>query len=314
MSRPTSRATFAILAFSLIWGAAYLWMKTALDASALHLGGDSAGFAIALYLFVRFAGGAAALLVLPRTRESLRAPGVWRAGAWLGGLLLLAFVLQLYGLLGVDPAVSAFLTSLYVLFTAVIIRFRRGARVDVALLAGVVLATVGAAWIGGPPALAFDGPEWMTVAGAFVFAVHIVATDVLTRDVPATGVTAASLVVVAGGALLLTGVMAAVAGLPPGLGALIADSRYAVAVILSAVLASALAIALMNRYQKDLPPVRAAILYALEPVWAAVFAVSLGFAPATRWLFIGGGALILGNLVAEIAPRGRSGPYEGTKR
>ena len=74
--------------------------------------------------------------------------------------------------------------------------------------------------------------------------------------------------------------------------------------LLSAVLATSVAIALMNRWQKELPPVRAAILYALEPVWAALFAVALGRADATKWLWIGGVCLIVGNLVATPA-RGR---------
>jgi drug/metabolite transporter (DMT)-like permease len=58
----------------------------------------------------------------------------------------------------------------------------------------------------------------------------------------------------------------------------------------------------MMRYQKTVSPVRASIIYALEPVWAAVFSISLGFSQATSWLFIGGSALILGNLIAEMRP------------
>jgi len=311
MPRPLTIASLAILALRVIWGAAYLWMKTALDTSEVHLGADAAIVAIALYLCVRFGLGAAAVLVLPAARHGLRSRVVWRAGAWLGGLLLLAFVLQLYGLRGVDPAVSAFLTSLYVVFTALVMRLTRGSGLDMPLAAGVVLATAGAAWIGGPPALTFDGPEWLTVSGALVFAVHILATDVLTRDVCAQAVTAASLLVVAAGAAVVLGCAWVVGGVPRGVGDLLVDTDYVVAVLLSAVLATAVALVLMNRFQRELPPVRAAILYALEPVWAALFAVSLGRAAVTQWLWIGGGALILGNLVAEIAPRRASQPYQG---
>ena len=66
------------------------------------------------------------------------------------------------------------------------------------------------------------------------------------------------------------------------------------------VLGSVIAISLMNRYQKDTTPVRAVIIYALEPVLAVV----------SGWLFLGekigiygmiGGAVIIGGvLLSEV--------------
>ena len=58
----------------------------------------------------------------------------------------------------------------------------------------------------------------------------------------------------------------------------------------------------MNTWQRELEPVRAAILYAIEPVWATLVAIGLGQAEAGSWLLIGGGSLLLGNLVAELGP------------
>ncbi len=304
MSRSTSRATLAILAFSVIWGAAYLWMKAATEAADRHLGEDAAMFGVALYLALRFGLGAAALLIVPSSRRELRRGSTWLGGFWLGGLLTLAFMLQLVGLRSIDPAISAFLTSLYVVFTAVVVRCHRRVSVEPRLLGGIVLASIGAAWIGGPPHLNFDLPEWLTIGGALVFAVHIVATDVITRRVPSLPVTVSSLAWVAA----FSSVVAIVTtdGDTEAIGALLADGEFIIATVLSAVLATSVAIALMNRWQKELSPVRAAILYALEPVWAALFAVSFDRSEATRWLWIGGACLVAGNLVAELWPRSRS--------
>jgi drug/metabolite transporter (DMT)-like permease len=69
--------------------------------------------------------------------------------------------------------------------------------------------------------------------------------------------------------------------------------------VLSSLLASALAISLMNVFQRDLDPVRAAILYAIEPIWATLAGIAYGTDELGRWLWIGGGLLVLGNLVAE---------------
>jgi drug/metabolite transporter (DMT)-like permease len=55
----------------------------------------------------------------------------------------------------------------------------------------------------------------------------------------------------------------------------------------------------MNQFQRDLDPVRAAILFALEPIWTTLIAMLAGFGRPGLWLWIGGGALIAGNLIAE---------------
>ena len=62
----------------------------------------------------------------------------------------------------------------------------------------------------------------------------------------------------------------------------------------------------MNMFQRELDPVRAAIIYALEPVWAVLAVFLVGMGEPTAWLYVGGTALLLGNVIAEILPaRGR---------
>ena len=59
------------------------------------------------------------------------------------------------------------------------------------------------------------------------------------------------------------------------------------------------------KYQKEISPVRAALVYAFEPVWAAVISyLGLGLeGDPTFWLFIGAGSLLVGNLIIELEPR-----------
>ena len=53
-------------------------------------------------------------------------------------------------------------------------------------------------------------------------------------------------------------------------------------------------------FQKQVTPVRAAILYALEPVWAMLGSLVLGLeGEVTLWLPVGAVALLVGNLVVE---------------
>ena len=53
-------------------------------------------------------------------------------------------------------------------------------------------------------------------------------------------------------------------------------------------------------FQKYLDPVRAAILYALEPVWATLLAITFDMTEFSFWLILGGSSLLVGNLVAEL--------------
>jgi drug/metabolite transporter (DMT)-like permease len=67
-----------------------------------------------------------------------------------------------------------------------------------------------------------------------------------------------------------------------------------------AILGSLVALLVLNMYQKEVTPVRAAILYALEPVWAMLGSLFLGLeGDVTFWLPVGAVALLIGNLVVE---------------
>ena len=56
---------------------------------------------------------------------------------------------------------------------------------------------------------------------------------------------------------------------------------------------------LLNLYQRFLHPVQAAIIYALEPVWATAIGLGLGMVEWSLWIAIGGGSLFVGNIIVE---------------
>jgi drug/metabolite transporter (DMT)-like permease len=292
----------ALLVVTVLWGWTFVWMKQGLNTveEVLGPGGGTAG--VGLFMLLRFGIAAAVMLLLPRARRGWT-PAVWRGGLVIGGLLLAGFLLQMFGLRGVAAPVSAFLTSLYVVFTALLtaVRDRRG--VGWSLAAGAVLATLGAGFIQGPPQLAFGLPEWLTVGCALVFAVHILATEWVTKRVPPMPVTFTTFVVVALGSAgtLAAGMLGEGAPEASQLVELALHPGFATPMLCSSVLATVLALSLMNTFQRELDPVRAAILYAVEPVWATLVAIGLGQATLGPWLIAGGAALVGGNLVAELA-------------
>lgn len=299
-TRASARAVSAILLVTVLWGWTFVWMKSAVRAGERELGAQGLVATVGLFMTLRFGAAALVLGAVGPVRRRVDA-GAWRGGFVIGALLLGGFLLQMFGLAGVSAPVSAFLTSLYVVFTALLTSLRTRRYPGTWLAVGTLLATFGAGFISGPPQLTFGRAEWLTVGCAFVFAIHILATDVVTKRHDPLAVTLTSFVWVAlGGAATLALGLRSIE--PERLGALLAARDFVLPLALSSLLATVLALSLMNLFQRELDPVRAAILYAIEPVWAALAAIGIGMSVPDPWLWVGGGALLLGNLLAELGP------------
>ena len=305
LANPGHRALLALLIVTIIWGWTFSWMKEAIDAAALVIE-NGMTFVVGLFMVVRF--GLASLLMpvlIPGSRSGSRTRQVWRDGGILASFLLGGFLLQMFGLEGVDPAVSAFLTSLYVAFTAILSVLAERKLPGMVAITGVLVVTIGAAFISGPPQLSFDLPEWLTVLCAVLFAGHIVATDRVTKRTAPLPVAWISFVWVTLGSALL---LAFGWSQRPDIHLdqvilLMSTPGFVRPALLAGFLGSLVALTLLTNFQKFLSPVRAAILYSLEPVWAAMIAVTLGQTAIDFWLLFGGGLLLVGNLWMEIWPR-----------
>jgi drug/metabolite transporter (DMT)-like permease len=297
-------ALLALGAVTLIWGGSFTWMKQSIDSSRAVLGEGRELHGTALFLMLRFGVASLLMLAIPRARAVFD-PGVVRGGLILGGLLFGGFVLQMVGLNEVSPAVSAFLTSLYVLFTALIVTIQQKKRLSWVLVVGAICSTAGAAFIRGTPQMLLGFGELMSIACALLFGIHILATDHVSRRVDALAVSTSSFLVVTLGCagwllwfqLFRTPLSAAECA------DLVQQREFLLPLLLMTVFGTAVALTFMNLFQKQVDPVRAAILYSTEPVWAAVFGIWMGYDQLTGWLFFGGGLLLGGYLFVELGPR-----------
>ncbi|MBI4615223.1 MAG: DMT family transporter [Planctomycetes bacterium] len=315
-SRPrASRAAYsALLATTVVWGATFLVMKEGIAAFARAAGeggGETGGgpeFGPTFYLALRFALAFPVGCLVFRISPVALSRSDWKRGGYLAAAMVAGFAFQIYGLERTTAATNAFLTSLYVVFTPILDRIFGGRPAAGRVLAGVALALAGVLvlfrpWTGAP-----GSGEVLSAACAVLFAAHILLIDRLTRDGRAVELTlttigwaAASFLVVVpflgGSERLLSADFWSAAFSDPWLTAGLPG------IVL---LATVGALWVSNRYQKELSPARAAVIYTIEPVWALLFSGLAGKESLDRWFIAGAALIVAGNLWSEVgwpAPR-----------
>ena len=293
------RAVWGLLVVTIVWGATFIWMKQAMNAlqSEIDFYGQTA--VVSVLVGGRFLIAAIALFIgSSKARAALREKELWSGGTVLGLILLVGFTTQMVGIDTISPSTSAFLTSLYVVFTAMISTKMTGQPVTRMMIAGVLLATFGAGFIEGPPHLSWGKGEILTVICAFFFALHIIFTQSITQRMDPLGVTITSFLVVSIGSLAISFLMGGEDTFK--LWELTLQQDVLVPLLCLGLLGSLFALLLLNLLQRHLHPVQAAIIYGLEPVWATMFALGLGLTEWTGWIAVGGSALLWGNVLVEL--------------
>ena len=145
--------------------------------------------------------------------------------------------------------------------------------------------------------------ELLTVLSALVYAGHIIAMGRWSTPGEALPLSLVQMVVI-------TAVCAVGAAWPgsgsPGLQLPVTTADW-LAVLYLAVVAGALTMVLQTWAQARVEASRAAVVMAMEPVWAAAFAVTLGDDRLTFRIVAGGLAILAAMYLVELAPRRRTG-------
>ncbi len=280
---PRAVADLALLLLTLLWGSTFLLVKNL-------LAGTSAG----LFLVIRFAIAAAVLLGVALWRRERFDRALVRHGLLLGLAMFAGFALQTLGLLYTTPARSGFITGLSALGTPFLARFVLGRRVPAAVWLGASVAMVGLLALtrpfgAGTPAVLFG--DLLTLGCALAYAFQIVYTgEWAPRHALAALVTVQLSVTVVLSPLLLP--------LEPW--RFRPDGAFWGTVAFTSLVMTALAFFVMAWAQRHTTAVRTALIFALEPVSAALFSHVFGGEPLGVLDLTGGGLIILGVLVGEL--------------
>ena len=296
MASKRQQAALGLFFVTLLWGGTFVWMKQALNSLDGELTQYTTAGVVGVIVCSRFLIAFVALLPFSsEARRALTSKEDWKGGLILGGLMLAGFVLQMIGIESVSPSVSAFLTSLYVVFTAILsvkISDRKPTRM---MVLGVGLATIGAGFIDGPPHIVWGLGELLTVVCAFFFALHIIYTDKITKQLNPIAVTSTSFAVLVVGA----GIVALIASRD----VMVFESAWQDGVIIPllclGLFGSLACILMLNAFQRHLNPTHAAIIYSFEPVWATLYGWQQGLVEVSVWLMMGL-LLLFGNIIVEL--------------
>lgn len=277
-------ATLALVGITAAWGSTFFMTKDLLERLPLL---D--------YLAVRFTiAGLFLALLAPRSLRSLSGSSAKHA-VLLGAMYGVAQVLQTAGLILTPASVAGFITGMYVVLTPVLGALLLRHRVGGWTWFAVALAMTGLA------VLTLDGlsvgyGEALVLVSTVLYAGHIVGLGVWSKPDMAIGMSIVQLLVIA--------VIAWVVAVPDGIQLPGSAADWARLLYMS-IVAGALAMLGQTWAQAHLPAVRTAIIMAMEPVFAAFFAVLFGGEDATVRMLAGGLLVLAAMVLVETLPRRR---------
>jgi drug/metabolite transporter (DMT)-like permease len=293
----TPLADLALLMVTLIWGSTFVMVKDAV-----------ASYPVFPFLALRFSFAALALLPLAliRRKRLAQLEGVGRtailrgavAPLLIGVALFAGYGFQTLGLQQTTPAKAGFITGLAVVIVPLVSGLvlhqapGRNAWIGVGLaLAGLALLTLQAG-------LHISGGDLLVLACAAAFAAHILLTGRFAPHHDPLTLTMGQILVV----IILSGTAALRVQAPP------LTRQVIVAAAFTGVLATSAAFGIQTLAQRFTTTTHTALIFAAEPVFAALFSFLLiGEALGTRQL-AGCGLILAGMIVAEIKLGGER-PY-----
>jgi drug/metabolite transporter (DMT)-like permease len=284
------KADIWLVFITIIWGCTFVLAKDtlALVEPILFV---SARFWVAVVVMIP-------LLVALRRRQNL---ALWRDGLLAGTFLGTAYIAQTIGLDLTTPGKAAFITGLNAAIVPLFSPFLLRVFPSRATWIGVALATAGLAIMTLSDSLTGQTGDLWVLACAVLFALHIIAVAKfgMKHDPLAFAMTQffSAAVIATIGTLVFEGV-----ALPP-------VETYPT-LIFFGVVATAFCFAVYTWVQPFTTATHAALIYALEPVAAALFGIIVMGEGLTGREWVGGAIMLLGVIVAELGGRFGSQPIE----
>ncbi len=282
------KADAALALCTVLWGATFVVVKGALNSASVFA-----------FMAVRFTLAAVLMAaIFRRALGRVTRAEVW-AGAQIGFFMFTGYAFQTRGLISTTPSKAAFITGSGVVLVPVLMAVFWGRRINRWVWGGALAALVGLYYLTVPSAgfTELNKGDLLVLICAVMFALHIIFVGRYSLD---HSVGALSFLQVATTAALTLAALPVVA--VTGWEALRLDwtAELVVAVLITAVLATAVAFSVQVWSQKYTTAAHTAILFSLEPVFAALTSYIVVRERLGRRGLVGAALILAGILLAEL--------------
>jgi drug/metabolite transporter (DMT)-like permease len=283
-----------LILVTLIWGSTFLVVQNSIKLVGPYT-----------FLAIRFAIGALALALIFRKRLFRMTRQELITGSIIGLFLWGGYVFQTVGLLHTTTSKAGFITGMSVVIVPLLCLIVLRQIPTLGAIIGVSLATVGLGMLslGDKFNLDFGFGELLVLGCAFCFAAHIIAVGTFAPGKDPINLSIVQIAITS----LLSIICMPIAGepfvLPPG--------EIWLPALFMGVVATAFTLAVMNRVQQFTSSTRAALIYALEPVFAGIFGFFAG-EKLTAAAWIGCLFIFAGMIAGELKIRRAAKPALST--
>jgi drug/metabolite transporter (DMT)-like permease len=290
------KGEFALLTATLIWGATFTIIKNALhDVSPL------------MFISLRFTFAAFILLpFLYKVLKQITRPVLF-GGILLGIFYFLGFSTQTIGLNYTSATKSGFITGTFVIFTPILQIILERKPPSTGSIVGIILAVTGLMFLSstGTSILSvfeeigegFNVGDFFTLLCALFFSFYVVYLDIISKKFDYKQLVFLQIAVTGVCGIIFTVILSFFGLETPHIQF---TSNLIFAVAYTSILATIVTTILMTKYQKLILPARAGIIYALEPIFAAIVAFFVLREKISNFGFIGGALIFCGLLAAEL--------------
>lgn len=281
-------SNISLLFITFVWGATFTLTKNALASVEVYP-----------FLFVRFLVATIVLSVIvfltPRSRRSYDLRTLW-LGVSLGILLFGAYAFQTMGLGHTSPSITGFLTGLYVVLVPIlsIPLFRTSPHWRTWM--GTIIAVIGLAFISGSDILHLKVGDIQVLICAVFLALQILLIEKYGSGMDSLALATIEILVVAVCSLIVSVFQGGTDLLSMHLWL---QSAVFWAVLINAILGTSLAYWGQNVFQQSITSAQIAVIFSMEPVFAALVAWMAQRNALSTVEIVGGVLIFISMLVAD---------------
>lgn len=293
-------ADILLFTVAIFWGSSFVLIKLATETTtdavspvAQDIVAGSLMFLLCRYLI------ATGVLAVVQPQSWLRARrGDWARGSVLGALYLTALVLQTIGLQRTSPGVSGFITGMNIAmvpFLYWLFAKRSPGRYQIV---GAIIVTIGLAALSLQGDFTLSGGDSLTLLGALLYALHIMATGFYAPKVRAATLAFTQIAFSAAALLVVTPFVTPITFSLPW--------EFWAMTVWMALTGTIYAFFIQSWGQRYTTSTHAAILLGFESVFAATAGIVFGMDSLTWRLLIGGSLMLAGVLIVELLPSSKA--------